>query len=78
MSVNAAEQNSGSGQRMSFDGRQAGQSIANGWRTFRMVHESCKGPARVMYLANSLSKKPAGLMEQLSISLLCNIRCTFV
>jgi hypothetical protein len=66
MSVNAAEQNSGSGQRMSFDGRQAGQSIANGSRTFRMVHESCEGHV----LANSLSKKSAGLMEQLSISLL--------
>jgi hypothetical protein len=61
---------------MSFDGRQAGQSTANGWKTFRMVYESCEGPARVMCLANSLSKKPAGLMEQLSISLLCNIWCT--
>jgi hypothetical protein len=30
---------------MSFDGRQARQAIANGWRTFRMVHKSCKGYA---------------------------------
>lgn len=42
MSVNIAWQNSGSGQRMSFDVRQARQAIANGWRTFRMVHKSCK------------------------------------
>jgi hypothetical protein len=51
---------------MSFDERQARQSIANGWRMFRMVYESCEGHV----LANSLSKKSAGLMEQLSISLL--------
>ena len=30
---------------MSFDGRQAGQSIAKGLRTFRMVHKSCRGHA---------------------------------
>src|SRR5436305_5531994 len=45
MNVNTAEQNSGSGQRISFNGRQAGQSITNGWRTIGMVHKSCQGQA---------------------------------
>ena len=31
-----------------------------------------------MFSKHSLSKKSAGLMEQLSISLLCNIWCAFV
>ena len=40
--------------------------------------EWCTSPASVMRLANSLPMKSAGLMEQLSISLLCNIWRVFV
>jgi hypothetical protein len=62
---------------MSFDERQVRQSITNGWRTFRMVHKRgfLRGPC---VFRNSLPKESAGLIEQLSISLLCNIWRVFV